>query len=165
MSRPVKWRRINQIPSFSHFIPAGGESAAENVLLFEELEAIRLKDLEGLEQEACAEQMQISRPTFQRILIAARQKVADSLINGKAIRIAGGNFTRNVCAVHCLECGQIWTDRVESLTGGSVRYTCPNCKSDRVVCESPESCMNTRGGRSRHCKRGCRRPLTDQIIK
>jgi nucleoid DNA-binding protein len=58
----------------------------------EEAEAIRLKDLEGLEQEQGAEKMNISRPTFQRVLASARQKIADALLNGKAIRIDGGNF-------------------------------------------------------------------------
>jgi len=58
----------------------------------EEAEAVRLKDLEGLEQEQGAEKMNISRPTFQRILASARQKIADALLNGKAIRIDGGNF-------------------------------------------------------------------------
>ena len=58
----------------------------------EEAEAIRLKDLEGLEQEQGAEKMNVSRPTFQRVLASARQKVADALLNGKAIKIEGGNF-------------------------------------------------------------------------
>jgi len=61
-------------------------------LTVEEAEAIRLKDLEALEQEDGAERMNISRPTFQRVLAAGRKKVADALLNGKAIRIEGGNF-------------------------------------------------------------------------
>jgi predicted DNA-binding protein (UPF0251 family) len=61
-------------------------------LSVEEVEAIRLKDLEGLEQEGCAEKMHISRPTFHRVLESGRKKLADALINGKAIQIEGGNF-------------------------------------------------------------------------
>jgi len=58
----------------------------------EEAEALRLKDLEGLEQIGGAAKMGISRPTFQRVLSSARKKVADAILNGKAIRIEGGNF-------------------------------------------------------------------------
>jgi hypothetical protein len=56
------------------------------------MEAIRLKDVENLEQQQCADRMQISRQTFQRILGAARNKIAVALLKGKAIRIEGGNF-------------------------------------------------------------------------
>ncbi len=61
-------------------------------LSIDEAESIRLKDLEGLRQEECAERMNISRPTFHRIVGSARYKLADALLNGKAIRIEGGNF-------------------------------------------------------------------------
>jgi len=61
-------------------------------LSVEEAEAIRLKDLEGMEQEEGAERMNISRLTFQRILASARQRMAEALLHGKAIRIEGGNF-------------------------------------------------------------------------
>lgn len=84
------------------------EEVPENILKLEELEAIRLKDLEGLEQDECADRMEVSRPTFQRILLVARGKVADSLINGKGICIEGGNFTRNICPVLCMDCGKEW---------------------------------------------------------
>ncbi|AST56635.1 DNA-binding protein [Thermoanaerobacterium thermosaccharolyticum] len=67
-------------------------SLNEVVLTVEEFEAIRLKDLEGLEQEECAEKMKVSRPTFFRIIISAREKVADALVNGKAIKVEGGNY-------------------------------------------------------------------------
>lgn len=59
---------------------------------YEEIEAIRLKDYLGLEQEECANVMKVSRQTFQRILADARKKIADALINGKAIKIQGGNY-------------------------------------------------------------------------
>jgi predicted DNA-binding protein (UPF0251 family) len=158
MGRPVKWRRIDQMPSVLQFLPAQqkGASAGENILLIEEYEAIRLKDLEGLEQEACADQMQVSRPTFQRILISARQKVADSLIHGKGIRIAGGNYTRNICPVLCLDCGQRWDESLEILTARQADYTCPHCQSSRIVCASSfEGHRQGPGARNRGCQRGC----------
>jgi len=61
-------------------------------LNYEEMEAIRLKDLEGLLQEEAAGKMNISQSTFHRILVSGRKKVADALFNGKAIEIKGGNF-------------------------------------------------------------------------
>jgi predicted DNA-binding protein (UPF0251 family) len=61
-------------------------------LSVEELEAVRLCDLESLEQDDAATSMNISRATFQRILYEARKKIADALWNGKAIEIGGGNY-------------------------------------------------------------------------
>ncbi len=58
----------------------------------DEFEALRLKDFEGLEQTVAAESMGISQPTFHRIIESGRKKVADALINGKAIRIEGGDY-------------------------------------------------------------------------
>lgn len=102
MARPVKSRRVDNIPAIQNFAPVEAltDGVPVNTLLLEELEALRLKDLLGLEQEECAEKMEVSRPTFQRILISAREKVADSLINGKAVTIEGGNFM-------CASCGYI----------------------------------------------------------
>ena len=90
--RPRKWR---------HCIPFAGDtfykprtvplSALEIVnLAMDELEAMRLCDLEDMDQEKAAEKMNISRGTIQRLLYAGRKKVADALLNSKAIRIVGG---------------------------------------------------------------------------
>jgi predicted DNA-binding protein (UPF0251 family)/predicted Fe-Mo cluster-binding NifX family protein len=94
MARPFKCRRVAFMPGVTFFKPAGIplRELEEIRLTVEEVEAIRLKDLEGLEQEQGAEKMNISRPTFQRVLASARQKIANALLNGKAIRIGGGNF-------------------------------------------------------------------------
>jgi predicted DNA-binding protein (UPF0251 family) len=74
------------------FKPAGVPACAlERVTLtLDEVEALRLADLNGLYQEEAAQQMKISRPTFSRIVESARQKVADALIHGKALRLEGG---------------------------------------------------------------------------
>jgi len=56
-------------------------------LTTEEVEAIRLKNIKGLEQEESAEKMKTSQSTFQRILASAYKKISDALINGKAVRI------------------------------------------------------------------------------
>lgn len=152
MARPTKWRRIENIPSVEFFVPSdkGAAGNPANVLKLEELEAIRLKDLEGLEQEECAERMQVSRPTFFRILSSAREKVADSLVNGKAIQIEGGNFTLNICPVRCLKCGKEWDESFENLDSiKNNEYSCPSCGSSDIVC-----IQNCEG---RLCRRHCRR--------
>ena len=60
---------------------------------------MRLKDLEGLEQEECAGRMEISRQTFQRVLASARRKIACALLTGKALRIEGGNYELAQCCL------------------------------------------------------------------
>src|SRR4030042_6245111 len=93
MSRPFKCRRVAFIPGVTYFKPAGIplRSLEEVRLSLEEAEALRLKELEELEQEQGAEKMNVSRQTFQRVLASARKKIAEALLNGKAIRIEGGN--------------------------------------------------------------------------
>lgn len=94
MTRPPKCRRIASMPGVTYFKPAGIplRMLEEVRLSLEEAEALRLKDLEGMEQEQGAAEMGVSRPTFQRVLAKARRKVADALLNGRAIRIEGGHY-------------------------------------------------------------------------
>ena len=92
MSRPLNERRVGcRVPARA-FKPAGvpGRKLEEVVISLDEAESIRLADLEGLYQEAAAMRMAVSRQTFGRIVEAARRKVADALINGKLLRIEGG---------------------------------------------------------------------------
>lgn len=153
MARPPKWRRVEFIPNIQHFVPLGMQTnnIGENILLIEEIEAIRLKDLEKMEQEECAEKMQVSRQTFQRVLNNAREKIADSIIKGKAIRIEGGNFTRNICPVRCLECGKEWKESYENFEKViSGEYTCTHCNSKKIAClHGQKFCRRScwRGGR------------------
>ena len=92
MSRPIKCRRVAFIPGVTYYKPAGVplRFLDEVCLSIEELESIRLKDLEDLDQKHCAQRMNISRPTFQRVLGSARKKIAEALLTGKAIRIQAG---------------------------------------------------------------------------
>jgi len=64
----------------------------EVILMVDEYEAIRLKDVDGLEQEQCASQMNISQPTFHRLYQEARRKIADVIVHGKALKIEGGTY-------------------------------------------------------------------------
>lgn len=94
MVRPRLCRRVRFSPDVTYFKPRGVpmRNLQETVLGIEEFEAVRLKDLEGLEQEECARKMNISQPTFHRLITLARKKIADAIINGKAIKIEGGSF-------------------------------------------------------------------------
>ncbi len=81
------------------FKPAGipARMLDEVVITLDELESVRLADFEGLYQERAAELMGVSRPTFGRIVEAARRKIADALIHGKLLRIAGGAVAEPSC--------------------------------------------------------------------
>lgn len=87
-------RRVGQLPAFTAFNPAetNGSIPEEAILSIDEFEAVRLKDLEGLDQSECAAMMEISQPTFHRLVVSARRKIADALTHGKTIKIEGGNY-------------------------------------------------------------------------
>ena len=92
MPRPLRCRRIEQLPVYRSFSP-DDTAATENVLMtVDEFEALRLLDNEGLTQEACASRMNIARTTVTAIYDSARKKVADALVNGKRLLITGGHF-------------------------------------------------------------------------
>ena len=97
----TKYRRICHIPQSKLFRPERGARQSV-VLAFEEVEAVRLADLEAMDQDTAANRMGVSRATFQRVLHAARRQIADALVNGKAIEIRGGTYT--VADNHCA-CG------------------------------------------------------------
>ena len=92
MARPCCCRRIEGKPIASVFKPAGIPilELEEVVITLDEFEAVRLADLEGLYQEQAAARMEVSRPTFSRIIESARRKIAEALIQGKALKIEGG---------------------------------------------------------------------------
>jgi predicted DNA-binding protein (UPF0251 family)/predicted Fe-Mo cluster-binding NifX family protein len=94
MVRARKYRTVSSMPCVTYFKPAGipMRELAEIMLSVEEAEALRLKEIKGLDQLESAERMGISRPTFQRVLKAARKKTATALLTGKALRIEGGSF-------------------------------------------------------------------------
>lgn len=89
MARPLKQRCINCVPAASYFKPAGipMRELEEITLCMDELEAMRLTDLEGLYQAEVADRMGVSRQTIGNTLNSAHRKLADALLNGKALRI------------------------------------------------------------------------------
>ena len=92
MSRPVQPRTIEFVPRVVCFKPAGVPRVEleEVALTLDELEAVRLADLNGLYQERAAPKMGVSRSAYARILESARRKIADALVHGKCLRFAGG---------------------------------------------------------------------------
>lgn len=84
--------RVRRLPDINYFTPRGVKKLEELILTVTEFEAIRLKDFEDLDQTEAAKKMDISQPTFNRVLSSARKKVADAIVNGKAIKIKGGNY-------------------------------------------------------------------------
>jgi len=109
----------------------------EVVLTVEKMEAIRLKDIEELELEECAQEMNVSRTTFSRILESARKSIADALLNGKAIKIEGGNF--EVSAIRQFGCpkGHKWYISSEHIIR-NVPENCPRRKTSHA--EVMQSC-------------------------
>ena len=89
MPRPRLNRKIRFNPEVTYFKPRGVPMSTLDIieLTLEETEALRLKNIEQLSQNECAEKMNTSQSTFQRILSGAYNKISDAIINGKAIEI------------------------------------------------------------------------------
>jgi len=86
-------RWIEQLPETTHFQPYGQQTPTNTAILtLEELEALRLVDLEDLTQEEAAAHMGVSRKTLWNDLQRARKKVVNALVNGYTIRIQGGDY-------------------------------------------------------------------------
>lgn len=92
MPRPCILRNVEHMPPAVYFKPAGIPLRVleEERLSLDEVEALRLADMEGCYQEEAARRMNISRPTFSRLVESARTKTARALVTGKALRVEGG---------------------------------------------------------------------------
>ncbi len=133
MARPQKDRIVACDPTISYFKPRGVplRQMEEVCLTIDQMEALRLADLEGLSQEDAGAQMGVSRATFGRIVQRARNIVADALVNGKAILLEGGNY--QLKDIHrefeCRSCRYQW-----EVPWGSCRPTvCPKCKTSDLT--------------------------------
>jgi predicted DNA-binding protein (UPF0251 family) len=94
MVRPIKFRRVMNEPDVNYFKPRGIplRELKEITLTVGEFEAIRLKDFKEMDQTDAARKMNISQPTFNRLLKTARKKIAEAIATGKAIKIEGGVY-------------------------------------------------------------------------
>ena len=130
MSRPKCCRNIGFMPEITHFKPedARASSGDEVVMTLDEFEAVRLAYYEGMYQEQAADLMNVSRPTFGRIIESAHSKIADFLVNGKSLRITGGDIfvvgsNRNPCE-GCRRAS-------EKCDRGKEGKKCPFCRKNR----------------------------------
>ena len=93
MPRPVKWRKVCCLPESNIFGPLNGKVQEDQLVMsIDEYETIRLIDLERLNQEECAERMNVARATVQKIYTDARYKLAEALVNGYILKIEGGEY-------------------------------------------------------------------------
>jgi len=147
MARPRNCRMVGAMPGVVYFKPRGVRMAdlAEVVLSVDEFEAIRLADLEGHYQEPAADRMQVSRPTFGRIIESAHRKVAEALVQGKALKIEGGDYEMKAMRTFsCMDCQQRW--QVPFGTGRLAE--CPSCQGHNFHRADPGS----GSGRGRQCR-------------
>ncbi len=129
MARPKNNRIVKQPPVFTDFKPIGirGKNLERVFLSIDEYEAIRLADKLGLSHEDAAKEMKISRSTFSRLILKARGKIADFLINGKALSIEGGKFYFLNNLFKCNDCGNLFRTGINENPD-----ECPNCKSKNI---------------------------------
>lgn len=104
MPRKVKCRKVCHYPQTLEFLPQNNNAEQEPIVLtVDEYETIRLIDRRGMSQEQCAAFMQIARTTVQRIYETARKKLADFVVEGRPLRIEGGDF--RLCNGSSTGCG------------------------------------------------------------
>lgn len=128
MVRPKHCRRVCSMPGSNYFKPRGIPLSMlkEVIINIDEFEAIKLADLDGLYQEQAAEKMGISRQTFGRIIESAHKKLAEVLVEGKALKIEGGEFEMaTMRRFKCYACRHTW----ELPFGTGRPENCPSCKS------------------------------------
>lgn len=142
MARPTKPRNVRKFPPATRYIPADiGEVKGAYEVQFDELEAIRLTDIEHLSQEECAKMLKVSRQSVQLMLENAREKIARALMEGQTILLGGGHVQIHHCP---FKCGACQTEFFVKAT--DLKPECPSCHSKDVYCTSTDFCKD-------HCAR------------
>lgn len=142
---------LEEPPFNSGFVPNNGEYDRKEriVLLFEEYEALRLSDYEGLTQEDAAKKMDVSRPTFTRIYKTTREKIAKAFVENKQIMIEGGHVDFQASWFRCHDCGSVFKSNSLATNGDC----CKVCGSEDIIpvqeTEEPDNCH----GKGRHAQR------------
>lgn len=134
MARPQCCRRVAGTPGCRIFKPDTAQLSGTEMLFLtlDELEALRLADLEGYYQEEAAERMNVSRQTFGRIIESARRKTARALVESRILKIEGGNCrVEGMGCLRCSDCHQ----RVEIHPHSPIPGFCPSCKSRNLHME------------------------------
>ncbi|MEA1943998.1 MAG: DUF134 domain-containing protein [Euryarchaeota archaeon] len=150
MPRPRLHRHIRSSFDYDYFKPCATclQDIDEVILKMEEMESIRLKDHLGMDQRDAATQMNVSQPTFHRILTEARRKIACALVCGRPIRIHGGTYRMTMTSKRkfkCYECQYEW----EEPHGTARPEKCPKCGSTNIH-RAEEDRGYARADRGRH---------------
>ncbi|MGM0666792.1 MAG: DUF134 domain-containing protein [Bacteroidota bacterium] len=130
MPRPKSDRIVYEPPIYTEFKPVGsrGQNLEVIDLSLDEFEALRLADQKAMSHAEAAEEMEISRSTFTRLIEQARKKLADFIIHGKLLSINGGNvhFRNNI--IKCQSCGHMF-----KISFNQMITECPVCKSTNLL--------------------------------
>ncbi|MFX1420242.1 MAG: DUF134 domain-containing protein [Promethearchaeota archaeon] len=131
MGRRRGRRWVNQPPNNLYFSSEPPKSDVSVILTIAEFEAMRLKHFLELNQKDAAERMGVSQPTFSRILESAHKKNTLALLQGKEIRVYGGNFEHKPSfrGYGCLNCNHEWEDPEATKER---KVNCVKCNSRNV---------------------------------
>jgi len=131
MPRPMKQRNVKQPPRIRGIKPIGvpARFLKRVVLTIDEYEALRLADYEGFDHQRSADLMNISRPTFTRLITRARQKTAQVIVGVKELAIEGGQFAFQTDLLSCLDCGEV----ISLTPTEELPVNCPHCNSANMV--------------------------------
>ena len=150
--RPKRQRRLSEPPFLTGFVPENGDfNPKESItLFFEEYEALKLADYEGLSQLEASKILEVSRPTFTRIYDSARKKIAKALVEHKRLSISGGDVIFNEKWYTCNECESVF----KLQQSDENILTCPVCHSKQIVeiqhADSHSQYQRSFGGKGRH---------------
>lgn len=131
--RPKRRRMLKEPPASTGFIPDNGEYDPKEriVLYFEEYEALKLLDYDGLTQEEASKKMMVSRPTLTRIYRSTREKIAKAFVENKQISVQGGVVEFQAFWYRCSNCGSVFKSKK---TGkGHNLKSCPVCNSEAIL--------------------------------
>ena len=134
MPRRPKCRRVGFMPNHRCFSPMDGSTTVElekTMLTLDELEALRLSDYLLLDQQKAAEQMEVSRGTYQRILNSARYKTAEALLTGKTLQIGGGHYALAEDIACCKD--------AKKICQSSQCCCCDNCPRQNKACSKEKA--------------------------
>jgi len=126
MARPKNNRIVHTPPVFTDFKPIGVKRNDLQLvkLSIDQYEAIRLADSIGLSHQEAADEMNVSRSTFSRLIESARKTVADFIIQGKLLSIEGGNIHFDHNIIKCHSCGYMFKINISQHI-----HHCPECNS------------------------------------
>lgn len=130
MARSKMQKMVHQPPLYTSFKPAGiMKSMLQSLAMtLDEYEAIRLADYMGMDHAEAAEEMEISRSTFSRLVEKARQKIAKFLVEGKELFIEGGNVHFRGNIIRCQDCGHMFNINISASVS-----KCPECGSVNLI--------------------------------